>query len=782
MPAIEAEERPAEEAAGEVDKAAQLKVQAAHAQNGDGAANGDSGDEVKRLQDENERLQAKVTEQEKEIEGLKVDVQKYKDESEGKRKRTSSTSKGKTGLFGRKKKNAEDQPQQAETSPEVEAAPQTEEGAGSAEDAPAAAANGDEAAANETDTAAVASEGESTDKTPKKKGGIKDRLGRAFGRFRHPKGYEETPKDEPEEAAKTDELQIPERKQVTWTVAKSFEKPAEPVEGEGEQAEAAAKPEGEGVTAFKDWTAEAVREWLTDLQLERYADACKLTGEQMLKTTDAQFEKDLGVRNFLHRKKLRLTLNAIASGADLPKELVSWDIKAVVDLLRYHGIPDSVVGLFVENSIDGRVLTFLTMDDMTGIKITSPHSQACIKRAIQLWRKHNYNGDYMKTFVEPEPLAEEEEEEAPAEAAAEDSKPEAEAAAAEKPADAEKEEEKPSVEGEKAEGEQPAEKTEDEKKAEEEKAATEKKAEEERKAAEEAKKKEEAEKRKAEATKRRQQRYFELSLTALKEQKEIVTWSNTDVMVWARAAGLADNAHHLACSGVSGALMVLDVCCTSDTLCSAFALAAKDAAHRELVGQKLSELLGEEVMGEKAEASKLENYAALIPGARAKRKRTLSFSSARRRKQRGEKPAPPSIYLCSMDEVPTGFVEAHTKDCSIPLPAPEEEAATAEAVNEGDKVEGEKAEGEKAEGGEEKKEEKAEDSGEASPKTDEETAPLVEKEKEEEKKDEEERKEEVAEVKEEPVEAPQAAVEEEKKEDATTEKSKLLAEDGAEES
>ena len=76
--------------------------------------------------------------------------------------------------------------------------------------------------------AAVASseEGASSPDKKRKSGGIKDKLGKAFGRFRQPKGYEETPTEPGAADLPPAELVIPERQQVEWTVAKSFE-PAE---------------------------------------------------------------------------------------------------------------------------------------------------------------------------------------------------------------------------------------------------------------------------------------------------------------------------------------------------------------------------------------------------------------------------------------------------------------------------------------------------------------------------------------------------------------------------
>lgn len=48
--------------------------------------------------------------------------------------------------------------------------------------------------------------------------------------------------------------------------------------------------------AFKEWSNDAVREWLIDLELQRYASQCTWTGEELLKATDEQFEKVRGER------------------------------------------------------------------------------------------------------------------------------------------------------------------------------------------------------------------------------------------------------------------------------------------------------------------------------------------------------------------------------------------------------------------------------------------------------------------------------------------------------
>ena len=64
-------------------------------------------------------------------------------------------------------------------------------------------------------------------------------------------------------------------------------------------------------------------------------------------------------------------------------------------------------------------------------------------------------------------------------------------------------------------------------------------------------------------------------------------------------------------------LKVLDTCFTGESLCSVLGVPAKNPLRAE-VQAKFTELVGEEVAGEKTEASKLDGYAVLIAGQKAK--------------------------------------------------------------------------------------------------------------------------------------------------------------------
>ncbi|XP_065191559.1 liprin-beta-1-like isoform X2 [Sycon ciliatum] len=669
----------------------------------------DPADELVRLRSENAGLKKRVEELEKEVE--------------------SSKAKKRGGFFTRKKKASTTDGDAAAAPAEATAATPEDETAPAADSSP----EGEQPAA-----AAAPSGGEEQSPDKKRKsGGIKDKLGKAFGRFRQPKGYEETPTEQPEADAVATPFVIPERQQVEWTVAKSFEKEEAPAPEEGAEGEAAAEgaEPAKRDAVFKNWTVEQVREWLIDLQLESYTETCQLTGEQMLATTNAQFEKDHGIKNQMHRKKLRLTLNAIASGEDMPSVLFDWDIKAVAELLQYNGMPQYVIEAFVADSVDGRVLTFLTPDDLTAMKILTPFVQSAIKRATQLLRQNNYTKDYMKVYVEPEqepepeePAAEaaaEEAEAAPAEAAAAES---AEAAPAEAAAASE---DKPADEGEKTEGDKAEagaaaeggeDKPQEEAAAPAEKTEAEVKAEEDARAAEEAKKKDEEERRKQEAAKERQRRHYLRCAEALREQKPLLTWSNCDVVVWARSVELVDLSPKILGTGLSGALMVLDTCFTGESLCSVLGIPAKSAQKADIIA-KFNELVGEEVVGEKTEASKCDGYAVLIAGQKAKRKRSLSFSGAIRRRNRNANAAAPqqhSQFLLTFEDGSEVFVSAHNTDCSTPKPAPVPEPAKAEEPKEA-AAEGAAA----AEATPENGEATAEAKEDASPADDEKT-PLVE--------------------------------------------------------
>lgn len=62
---------------------------------------------------------------------------------------------------------------------------------------------------------------------------------------------------------------------------------------------------------FSQWSRQMVLSWLDDLGLGQYSFQCGrliTCGQDLLKASPTQLEKDMGLKNLLHRKKLQLAL------------------------------------------------------------------------------------------------------------------------------------------------------------------------------------------------------------------------------------------------------------------------------------------------------------------------------------------------------------------------------------------------------------------------------------------------------------------------------------------
>lgn len=62
---------------------------------------------------------------------------------------------------------------------------------------------------------------------------------------------------------------------------------------------------------FSQWSRQMVLSWLDDLGLGQYSSQCGRVitcGQDLLKASPAQLERDMGLKNPLHRKKLQLAL------------------------------------------------------------------------------------------------------------------------------------------------------------------------------------------------------------------------------------------------------------------------------------------------------------------------------------------------------------------------------------------------------------------------------------------------------------------------------------------
>ena len=73
---------------------------------------------------------------------------------------------------------------------------------------------------------------------------------------------------------------------------------------------------------FASWTSEQVQDWMRDEGLEDYTRACASCvnrGEDMLKFTTADYERQLGITDPLQQKKLNFALKVIQRSRSNPK-------------------------------------------------------------------------------------------------------------------------------------------------------------------------------------------------------------------------------------------------------------------------------------------------------------------------------------------------------------------------------------------------------------------------------------------------------------------------------
>ncbi|XP_074037657.1 liprin-beta 1 isoform X2 [Leptinotarsa decemlineata] len=146
---------------------------------------------------------------------------------------------------------------------------------------------------------------------------------------------------------------------------------------------------------FSDWDTENICDWLQDLGLDSYIQEARRwvqNGQQLQEAPISEIEKELNIKNPLHRKKLQLALiDTQANGSsDLYlTQAGKLDTAWVLRWLDDTGLPQHKEN-FLINRVDGRVLHRLTIDDLALLHVTSMLHVASIKRGIQVLRENNY--------------------------------------------------------------------------------------------------------------------------------------------------------------------------------------------------------------------------------------------------------------------------------------------------------------------------------------------------------------------------------------------------------
>uniref|UniRef100_A0A8C7HJU6 PPFIA binding protein 2 n=3 Tax=Oncorhynchus kisutch TaxID=8019 RepID=A0A8C7HJU6_ONCKI len=144
-------------------------------------------------------------------------------------------------------------------------------------------------------------------------------------------------------------------------------------------------------TPFSQWTREQVCGWLEDYGLGQYVNLTRQwvdNGQTLLSARPQDFEKEMGINHPLHRKKLQLALRGFSTKAlEKSSELDHiWVTRWLDDI----GLPQ-YKDQFHEGRVDGRMLQYLTVNDLLFLKVTSQLHHLSIKCAIHVLHVNKFN-------------------------------------------------------------------------------------------------------------------------------------------------------------------------------------------------------------------------------------------------------------------------------------------------------------------------------------------------------------------------------------------------------
>ncbi|XP_037605371.1 liprin-beta-2 isoform X3 [Sebastes umbrosus] len=147
---------------------------------------------------------------------------------------------------------------------------------------------------------------------------------------------------------------------------------------------------------FSQWTKEQVCGWLEDYGLGQYVNLTRQwveNGQTLLSATPQDFEKEMGMKNPLHRKKLQLALKAFVT--KVVEKSSELDYIWVTRWLDDIGLPQ-YKDHFHEARVDGRMIQYLTVNDLLTLKVTSQLHHLSIKCAIHVLHANKFNPNCLR--------------------------------------------------------------------------------------------------------------------------------------------------------------------------------------------------------------------------------------------------------------------------------------------------------------------------------------------------------------------------------------------------
>lgn len=150
---------------------------------------------------------------------------------------------------------------------------------------------------------------------------------------------------------------------------------------------------------FAEWNTDMLADWLTSIGLSMYANQCRRwvrCGAHIMNATPVEVDKGLGITNPLHRKKLRLAISELNGDCDrITKAAAKMDYIWVARWLDDIGLPQ-YKDAFTNARVDGRVLNYLTVEDLVSMGIKSLIHHSSIKCGIKVLRSINFDLSLLK--------------------------------------------------------------------------------------------------------------------------------------------------------------------------------------------------------------------------------------------------------------------------------------------------------------------------------------------------------------------------------------------------
>ncbi|XP_077066698.1 liprin-beta-2b isoform X11 [Siphateles boraxobius] len=149
-------------------------------------------------------------------------------------------------------------------------------------------------------------------------------------------------------------------------------------------------------TPFSKWSCDQVCAWMEDSGMGQYVNMARqwvTSGQTLLSASSQDVEKDLGIKHPLHRKKLQLALRSFST--KITEKSSELDHIWVTRWLDDIGLPQ-YKDQFHDGRVDGRMLQYLTVNDLLFMKVTSQLHHLSIKCAIHVLHVNKFNPNCLK--------------------------------------------------------------------------------------------------------------------------------------------------------------------------------------------------------------------------------------------------------------------------------------------------------------------------------------------------------------------------------------------------